>query len=546
MHSQSLLPVVISIVGHRDPIQSSVERNQYLFKSDLYKLAKAFPASPIYMLNGLACGMDLIAAEVFLNLCLENEVGCQHRLIGVLPKPLQEYKTEISEDEYSLFESTISSRYTYLLDPSNCMALRAFDDLGVHVDTTDDEECYLRQSLFLVEHSSVLFAFTDGVNNGKKGGTSYAVQIAKNQIYTSKINSGFAFNDHAPIGIVEYYTARLSSNDLTEPPFSVRYWKQQESKSDLWEITAAQSKVDLINRYFSKRISHLPANSSMTLWEFVDQMASEYKRRYQRGLLLFLALGFVTAMSLVRPGWQIIGMSIIVVSVYYLPWIQARFRENFIAFRCLAESLLILDDWFSFGIYCNPADLFRTSLHRDLEWVRAALRSSNVNLFVEQGADKINDSSDQLAAYQSRIEGQLLWLASSIRKQSKNDFRLLVAIGFVYVVACLSSLIFLLSNEQTLYKELFDWITESLMAFLVIAIGFRELMGFHEINARYARSITQIRIRLDAIKSACNSPAYSLAEQYQTIRHAVLAIGMEKMDELNDWVSDQLRRSYTP
>ena len=151
-----------------------------------------------------------------------------------------------------------------------------------------------------------------------------------------------------------------------------------------------------------------------------------------------------------------------------------------------------------------------------------------------------------MSTYQTKIEGQLQWLASSIRKQSRNDFKLLVGTGFIYLLACGSSLIFLLSNEQTLYKELFDWVTESFMALLVIAIGFRELMGFQEINARYARSITQIKMRLDELKTACRASSNNLADRDKTIRNAVQAIGTEKMDELNDWVSDQLRRSFTP
>ena len=543
MHSQAFLPIVISIVGHRDPLPTGIEKNRNLFKEDLYKLAKEFSDSPIYMLNGLASGMDLIAAEVFLKLCLEHEAGLQHRLIGVLPKPLQEYKTEVGKDELNLFETIISSDQTHLLDPCNCIPLRCSDELI----KKNNDECYLRQSLFLVEHSSVLFAFTDGVNNGKKGGTSYAVQMAKNQIHSFPINSSSFFSDHAPIGIVEYYTERLSTNNSNDAsPFSARYWKQQDSKDSLSEIITASKKVNLINHNLKKAISRLPVNSSLTLWKFIDQMATEHKSRYQHRLLLFLVLGFVTAMTLVRPGWQIVGLTIIVVSVYYLPWIQAKFRQNFIAFRCLAESLLILEDWFNFGIYRNPADLFRTSLHNDLEWVRSALRSGSINLFVDQGCFKNNTSQDQTSTYQTKIEGQLQWLASSIRKQSRNDFKLLVGTGFIYLLACGSSLIFLLSNEQTLYKELFDWVTESFMALLVIAIGFRELMGFQEINARYARSINQIKMRLDELKTACRASSNNHADRDKTIRNAVQAIGTEKMDELNDWVSDQLRRSFTP
>ena len=546
MHSQTLLPIVLSIVGHRDPTYETAERNKNLFKDDLYKLVESFPHSPIFMLNGLASGMDLIAAKVFLELCHDRKDGLHHRLIGVLPKPFDQYKSEIRKDDWPLFEMVTGSCLTSVLDPSSCMALRHDDELAPLSVNIDSDNCYLRQSLFLVEHSSVLFAFTDGVNNWKKGGTSYTVQLAKNQVYSSSIDSSFTPFDYAPIGIVEYHTERLSVDSSSVPPFSVRYFKESDIKRDLSEITTALRKIDDMNHKFSTKKLQLPAGASLTLWKFIDRMAKEYKKHYQRGLLLFLCLGFLTAMTLVRPGWQVVGMTIILASVYNLPWIQARFRENFIAFRCLAESLLILEDWNNFGIYRNPADLFRTSLHHELEWVRVSLRSYGVNLLLEEDQEEIKISSTQLTAYQFKIEEQLQWLAASIRKQSKSDSRLLKIIVFVYLLGCCSSLVFLLLNQQIPNDELLEWITESLMALLVIAIGFRELKGFQEINARYARSIARIENSLSAIGIACDSLSAESPLQLQASRSAVRAIGVEKMDELNDWVSDQLRRSYSP
>ena len=546
MSSNSLFPIVISIVGHRDPTEESAIKNQGLFKYDLYKLADSLPHSPIFMMNGLASGMDLIAAKVFLDFCHDRNDALQHRLIAVLPKPLEQYKSEIRKEDWSLFEMIMDSTLTSVLDPSNCMALRPDVELTSQTTNISNEDCYLRQSVFLVEHSSVLFAFTDGINNGKQGGTSYTVQLAKNQVYSSLIDTNFGLDDYAPIAIVEYHTGRLSGNNSINKAFSTRYWKQCDLKKDLSAMTTALIKVDGVNSLLSLQSLQLPAKSSVSVWKLIDGLATEYKKRYQQGLFLFLGLGFMTALTLVRPGWQIIGMTIILVSVYYLPWIQSKFRENFIAFRCLAESILIIHDWFSFGIFRNPAALFRTSLHHELEWVRAALRSYGVNMLIEGNYTKIHISWAQITAYLSKIEGQLQWLETSIRKQRKKELRLLNIIGLIYLLGCISSFMFLLAGEQASNKDWLEWMTESFMALLVITIGFRELMGFHEINARYARSIAQIDNSLDTMRNACDSLSNKLSPQLPMIRNTVRAIGTEKMDELNDWVSDQLKRSYSP
>ena len=546
MKSQSLIPIVIAVVGHRNPTDQAIALNKALFKDDLYKLSRMFPDSPIYMLNGLASGMDLVAADIFNKFCLEEKADLDHRLIGVLPKPLNQYQSEIAKEDFNLFEDLISAHHTSVLDPSNCFNLRINDATRSAFEGSVTDEFYVRQSLFLIEHSSILFAFTDGINNGKKGGTSYAVQIAKDETFALPTKCGEFIDDYTPIGIVEYHTERISNEFIPNAYFAPRYWKQREPKISLNEITPSSIKVNFVNRQFNSKLSKLTADSSLTYWEFVDDMATNHKKRYQQGLYLFLILGFATAMTLVRPGWQVIGMTVIAASAYLLPWIQSRCRENFIAFRCLAESLLILEHWTEFGIHRNPADLFRTSLHHDLEWVRSILRSTSIDIMISAVNNDMGFSSCQLHDYQSNVTNQLHWLTSSIRRQCRSNSKLLKIIGLVYLLGCTSSIIFLLASPDTIYKEVFDWVTESWMALLVILIAFRELMGFEEINARYARSVTQIETSLSAIRIANGSSCTNDNERDTAIKHAIQVIGMEKMDELNDWVSDQLRRSYKP
>jgi hypothetical protein len=76
-------------------------------------------------------------------------------------------------------------------------------------------------------------------------------------------------------------------------------------------------------------------------------------------------------------------------------------------------------------------------------------------------------------------------------------------------------------------------------------LGYRELMGYGDTNARYGRSLAQFRRAVKALTAAKADPGEPEMLPYRK-RLVVQAVGMEKIDELNDWVGDQLQRVYKP
>ena len=84
-----------------------------------------------------------------------------------------------------------------------------------------------------------------------------------------------------------------------------------------------------------------------------------------------------------------------------------------------------------------------------------------------------------------------------------------------------------------------------LIGFAVASFGYRELMGYSDTNARYGRSRAQFARAREALALARpdpNDPGMLAVRQ----RLVLVAVGREKIDELNDWVGDQLQRVYTP
>jgi len=90
-----------------------------------------------------------------------------------------------------------------------------------------------------------------------------------------------------------------------------------------------------------------------------------------------------------------------------------------------------------------------------------------------------------------------------------------------------------------------NWVVE-LLAGSASAVAYLELMDYQVTNERYALSIDQfIRAQqaMEAIDPVLRSPSQETVNREQLV---VKAIGREKLDELNHWVSDKLQRVYAP
>ena len=70
-------------------------------------------------------------------------------------------------------------------------------------------------------------------------------------------------------------------------------------------------------------------------------------------------------------------------------------------------------------------------------------------------------------------------------------------------------------------------------------------MGYGDTNARYGRSRSQFARASKALSLARADPHRPGMLQLRQ-RLVVEAVGREKIDELNDWVGDQLQRVYMP
>lgn len=561
------VPLVVAVAGHRDPRPQDIPILRERFCSLIKELLDTLPNTPLLLLNGLAEGMDTEAAELFLELISEHRQlhphAPQHRLVGALPKPRRLYLEEDFENGSSgrARLEALLSRCDAVLDGDNCSELAIpLPERGEKHDAWDPR-CYGRQGIFLVRHCYLLIAFSNGLDSGKIGGTSQTVAMQRGEVYPLFLQVDEVIAAREPGVVVEITTPRVSDQEPLCPVGHVRYWSENldgsriDSKalasleqSSLEKLIKPEgcipTRIDAINAQLS---DFQPANVHNTgvqasLWRYADHSANISKRNYVRLCRGVMIASILIGLGTSQQEWQAIGLLVVLAAVLVFPKLQQGPKLSFIQWRCLAESLLITDFWSAVGVQGDTADLFHSQTSQNFAWIRTILRARRVQLMALQ-ADPENRSPlpEAMECCRRWINGQEEWLGRAISRQQKWDRNYALTGSLSFLMALVLAVAYWLGG-----RELIDQLwPETLIGIAVASYGYRELMGYGDTNARYGRSRSQFARAREALALARpnpNEPGMLAVRQ----RLVVEAVGREKIDELNDWVGDQLQRVYNP
>jgi len=183
--AQQCLPFIIGITGHRDlnddngnPLDTNLRAS--VRKTFEYWRHKMGEDTPIWLLNGLAAGADLLVAEVGLE--LQQEWGFDSlRIIACLPMPLTYYAEDFKDltgDGSALLTlnqiiEQLSTSHNEVLIIDN--ALSDTDEKIAFCDTDYGplrNSLYINQGLFIAKYSNVLMSLWDGKQANGLGGTA--------------------------------------------------------------------------------------------------------------------------------------------------------------------------------------------------------------------------------------------------------------------------------------------------------------------------------------------------------------------------------------
>lgn len=561
------VPLVVAVAGHRDPRPQDIQILRERFCSLIKELLETLPNTPLLMLNGLAEGMDTEAAELFLKLISEHKQrhphGPQHQLVGVLPKLRHLYLEEDFENGSAGKARLVAllSRCDAVLDGDNCSELAtSLHDTAEKGDAWDNR-CYGRQGIFLVRHCYLLIAFSNGLDSGKIGGTSQTVAMQRGEVYPLFLHVDEVIAAREPGVVVEITTPRVSDQEPFCPVGHVRYWSENLDgsrinsnalasleKSSLQELIKTDgcipTRIEAIN---SQLGDFPPANVYNTgvqasLWRYADHSANISKSDYVRLCRGVMIASILIGLGTSQQEWQAVGLLVVLAAVLSFPKLQQGPKLRFIQWRCLAESLLIADFWCAAGVQGDTADLFHSQTSQNFGWIRTILRARRVQLMALQ-ADPDNRSPlpEAIECCRRWINGQEEWLARAISRQQKWDQKYALIGSLSFFMALAMGVAFWLFGHE-LIDELWP---ETLIGIAVASYGYRELMGYGDTNARYGRSRSQFARAREALaltRPTPNEPDMLAVRQ----RLVVEAVGREKIDELNDWVGDQLQRVYKP
>lgn len=564
------IPLVIGVAGHRDPRPEDLPVLRERCRSLLVELMELLPHTPLLMLNGLAAGMDTEAAEIFLDVTSEQRrsrpEAPNHQLVAALPKPKELYiKEDFKEDGEPINAEErqrlidLLQKADAILDGDNCQELTAPSIRSGETRDRFDPRCYGKQGMFLVRHCYLLLAFSNGIDSGKIGGTSQTVAMQRGELYPLFMDVDEVIAAREPGVVVEVTTPRESDDMRYCPVGAVRYWGEnldgsrtesnemttleKQSLRSLLKISPIPYKLESIN----SRLGHWPpaevhGDMQSSLWRYADHQANLMKKRYVLWCRLVMVGSVAVGLSISHQAWQAVGLLVVLAAVVIFPRLQQGPKLLFIQWRCLAESLLVTDQWAALNINSDTADLFHSHTNQNFAWMRTVLRARRLQLMAIQSKPSMRAPfPEAMDCCRLWIVNQAKWLESTIKKQQVYDQSSLWFGMASFTVTVILSLLYSIIG----FNQIDELWSELGIATTAALLGYRELMGYGDTNARYGRSLAQFRRAVKALTAAKADPGEPEMLPYRK-RLVVQAVGMEKIDELNDWVGDQLQRVYKP
>jgi hypothetical protein len=546
------VPLVIGVVGHRDPIAEVLPLLESHLRQQLQQLIRELPHTPLVMLNGLAEGIDTMGARVFLEVVAGDRAsrGAQaphHQLIAALPKTPEQYRDDFETSEALAALEDMMQRCDAVLHPGNCSDLCVPVSPDGQPRSADDPACYGQQGVFLVRNAFLLFAFYDGVDTFLVGGTSQTVAMQKGLIHPLFVSMEEVLNKQEAGMLVVHHTPRRKPGSPQTDPGAISYWPNCNSTAVVipGPLLAIPKLIEGLNAEIAKpgfEIVDYGEGTYTRLWSLANREAIKNKNEYELLCRILVILGFVLVLlaQLMSFG-QGLWWGLLLVAFLLFPRWQERPKQEFISQRCLAECLSVQHLWAATGIDDSAADLFLSRSHSELSWIRTVVRSVRIQLLSLYNRESRHEP-EALQKAEQWLQGQVDYLKKTIRILTVKALRWRQVAGILAVTAVIVAL--LQSLPQT-PDTMGAWVVVLLAGF-ASAIGYRELMGYQDTKERYEISLDQFQRAQEAMSAINPSIEQQSLRSDEREKIVIEAIGREKLDELNHWVSGQLQRVYAP
>jgi len=560
-------PLVIGVTGHRDPTPEAAQVVRRQTSTQLEQLMQELPHTPLLMLNGMAAGIDTEIAEEFLAVVAAQRRRTpsttplpRHQLVASLPKTPEALEGDFDCDSSAVQRfRNLLQQADAVLHPGNCHELRIPPLPEGHTPSSTDPTPYAQQGVFVARHCYLLFAYYDGIDTGLMGGTAQVVMIQRQQIYPLFVNVAEVAASREPAALICHATPRLKHPIPRHQLGEVRYWPTSGQQNELLtnEATIPEPLLELPRQL--EAINSQVADPQLEpvvrqegrytgLCSALEHEAIGLKTSHIRWIKVFVAFGFalvLIAELLEGLPWFGVAVLVLLASLAWLPRIQQASKERFIEKRSLIECLAVQYLWAAVGVELDVADLFHVRNHTQLRLARLMLRAVKVQLLALYSVER-RPMAQALPQARLWLEGQVHFLSSKIQAFRLYNTRCnraawvmggaATAIGFAQLVP---------NAPVNLYLGAI-----ALLAASASAYAYGELIGYEETANRYERSLEQFKRGVRALDLLQTGEVGTIGSNPADpwIRHRIVmeAMGREKIDELNDWIADQVQRIYRP
>ena len=560
--------LVIGVTGHRDPRPETVPVVRENTRRQLRQLMAALPHTPLVMLNGMAAGIDTEIDEEFLAVVEQQRINAlsvqplpRHQLVATLPKLPDDFRRDFDGDAPGLqrFEALLP-RADAVLHPGNCQELRIPPLPPGHTPSSTDPTPYAQQGVFVARHCYLLLAYYDGVDTQLMGGTAQVVSIQREEIYPLFVNVAEVAASREPAALICHGTPRIKHPIPKQQLGEIRYWPLNGTPNEL--LTADPTipeallqlprQLEAINRQVAApdlKAAEEPEGLHTRLHAALSETAGALKQQHLRLIQLVVLLGFALIVIAERleqeRGWFGVFLLVVLASLAWLPRLQQNSKERFIEKRSLVECLAVQYLWSAVGVELDTADLFHVRNHNQLRIARMILRAVKVQLLALYCQEQ-RPMQEAMAQARRWLERQVNFLEGRIKVFRLHNRRCRHAAWLMGAGAAAFGFAPLLPDTpDNLYV-----VAIALLAASASVYAYGELIGYEETANRYERSLEQFRRGVVALELLKAGEAGSLGADPADpwLRHRIVmeAMGREKLDELNDWIADQIQRIHRP
>ena len=385
--TDSRVPIVIAITGHRDLISADVPKIEQVLTDFLSRLQLRFSNSPFVFLSSLAEGADQLGARVALKIGMS--------LVCPLPFALEEYEKDFGNAE-SL------EKFRDLLAQSSA-------HFPVYTPPTDAESrvaCYARAGAYLAWQSSILIALWDGKESAKRGGTADVVSYRLKGIPPELESDWDPMDIQQRRALFVINTPRIQHQTAIENPFllaelSVHGRPTRENEfTELRSIDAYNSERPVRKQQVEDELEVLVSSADcpeplLSRLKALSRMlntagclADKYQIRSRRIFVAILLFGFISAISTgqmhrFNAAWLFlvpVTASSLAYAIYFFGMRRGRMQIKHEDYRALAEALRVQFYWTLSGIGERVSKTFLRSSSVEVCWIRFGVRNCTAAL----------------------------------------------------------------------------------------------------------------------------------------------------------------------